>query len=115
MRFCWSFNSRTTLPGEPITSEPSGISLPSAIRGLAFSIFSVVWHWNDYFWPLLVINSPHLATPPLGTMFFRNEEAGSAFGPLMAGTVLITAPLVLLFVVAQKRFIEGVTLTGVKG
>jgi multiple sugar transport system permease protein len=48
-------------------------------------------------------------------MFFRNEEAGSAFGPLMAGTVLITAPLVLVFVLAQKRFIEGVTLTGVKG
>ena len=92
------------------------VMLPTAMPALlAFSIFSVVWHWNDYFWPLLVINSPHLATPPLGTMFFRNEEAGSAFGPLMAGTVLITAPLVLLFVVAQKRFIEGVTLTGVKG
>ncbi|MGU4174402.1 carbohydrate ABC transporter permease, partial [Pseudomonas aeruginosa] len=72
------------------------VMLPTAMPALlAFSIFSVVWHWNDYFWPLLVINSPDLATPPLGTMFFRNEEAGSAFGPLMAGTVLITAPLVL--------------------
>jgi len=92
------------------------VMLPTAMPALiAFSIFSVVWHWNDYFWPLLVINSPDLATPPLGTMFFRNEEAGSAFGPLMAGTVLITAPLVLVFVLAQKRFIEGVTLTGVKG
>jgi len=92
------------------------VMLPTAMPALlAFSIFSVVWHWNDYFWPLLVINSSDLATPPLGTMFFRNEEAGSAFGPLMAGTVLITAPLVLVFVLAQKRFIEGVTLTGVKG
>ncbi len=92
------------------------VMLPTAIPALfAFSIFSVVWHWNDYFWPLLVISSPELATPPLGTMFFRNEEAGTNYGPLMAGTVLITAPLVLFFIAAQKRFIEGVTLTGVKG
>lgn len=92
------------------------IMLPTAVPALfAFSIFSVVWHWNDYFWPLLVISSPELATPPLGTIFFRNEEAGTNYGPLMAGTVLITAPLLLLFIAAQKRFIEGVTLTGVKG
>ena len=92
------------------------VMLPTAIPALfAFSTFFVVWHWNDYFWPLLVIASPELATPPLGTMFFRNEEAGTNYGPLMAGTVLITAPLVLFFIATQKRFIEGVTLTGVKG
>ena len=92
------------------------IMLPTAIPALfAFSIFSVVWHWNDYFWPLLVIASPELATPPLGTLFFRNEEAGTNYGPLMAGTVMITAPLMLLFVALQRRFVEGVTLTGVKG
>jgi multiple sugar transport system permease protein len=92
------------------------VMLPTAVPALfAFAIFSVVWHWNDYFWPLLVISSPELATPPLGTMFFRNEEAGINYGPLMAGTVLITAPLLILFIAAQRRFIEGVTLTGVKG
>jgi multiple sugar transport system permease protein len=92
------------------------ILMPAAMPALiAFSIFSVVWHWNDYFWPLLVINTMELATPPLGTMFFMNEEAGTNYGPLMAGTVIITLPLLLFFLVAQKRFIEGVTLTGVKG
>lgn len=92
------------------------VMLPTAIPALfAFSIFSVVWHWNDYFWPLLVIASPELATPPLGTILFRNEEAGTNYGPLMAGTVVITAPLVLMFMAAQKRFVEGVTLTSVKG
>lgn len=92
------------------------VMLPTATPALfAFAIFSVVWHWNDYFWPLLVIASPDLATPPLGTILFRNEEAGTNYGPLMAGTVLITAPLVLMFMFAQKRFVEGVTLTGVKG
>jgi len=48
-------------------------------------------------------------------MFFKNEEAGTDFGPLMAGTVIITLPLLLFFLSAQKRFIEGVTLSGVKG
>ncbi len=92
------------------------IMLPTAIPAIfAFSIFSLVWHWNDYFWPLLVVTSPDMATPPLGTTFFRNEDAGNNYGPLMAGTVLITAPLVLFFIVAQKRFVEGMTLTGVKG
>jgi len=92
------------------------VMMPAAMPALiAFSIFFVVWHWNDYFWPLLVINTTDLATPPLGTMFFKNEEAGTDFGPLMAGTVIITLPLLLFFLSAQKRFIEGVTLTGVKG
>lgn len=92
------------------------VMMPAAMPALiAFAIFSVVWHWNDYFWPLLVINTTDLATPPLGTMFFKNEEAGTDFGPLMAGTVIITLPLLLFFLSAQKRFIEGVTLSGVKG
>jgi multiple sugar transport system permease protein len=92
------------------------IMLPAALPALlSFGIFSVVWHWNDYFWPLLVVSSQELATPPLGTAFFRNAEAGHDVGPLMAGTVVITAPLVLGFLVAQRRFIEGLTFTGIKG
>ncbi len=92
------------------------IMLPLAMPAmLAFGVISVVSHWNDFFWPLIVIQTGDLATPPLGTLFFRNEEAGSDFGPLMAGTVVITAPLVLLFLAAQRRFIEGVTLSGMKG
>ena len=92
------------------------IMLPLAMPAmLAFGVISIVTHWNDFFWPLIVIQTGALATPPLGTLFFRNEEAGSDFGPLMAGTVVITAPLVLLFLAAQRRFIEGVTLSGMKG
>ena len=92
------------------------IMLPQALPAmLAFGVISIVTHWNDFFWPLVVIQSGDLATPPLGTLFFKNEEAGSDFGPLMAGTVVITAPLVLLFLAAQRRFIEGVTLSGMKG
>ncbi len=91
------------------------IVLPTALPAIvAFGILSLVWHWNDYFWPLLVITTPELATPPLGIVFFDNQEAGTDFGPLMAGAVIITAPLLLAFLFAQRRFIEGVTMSGIK-
>ena len=91
------------------------VMLPTAIPAVtAFGIFSVVAHWNDYFWPLIVLNSEHLRTPPLGVASFRNEEAGTNYGPLMAAAIVIIAPLVVAFLFAQRRFIEGITLTGIK-
>lgn len=91
------------------------VMLPTAIPALtAFAIFSVVAHWNDYFWPLIVLNSEHLRTPPLGVAAFRNEEAGTDYGPLMAAAMVIIAPLVIAFLLAQRRFVEGIALTGMK-
>jgi multiple sugar transport system permease protein len=91
------------------------VMLPTAVPALtAFGIFSVVAHWNDYFWPLIVINTESLLTPPLGVAAFRNQEAGSDFGPLMAAATLVIAPLVLAFLLAQRRFIEGIALGGMK-
>ena len=58
---------------------------------------------------------PALATPPRGILYFRDEEAGSDFGPLMAAATLVTAPLVLFFLLAQRTFIQGVTMSGLKG
>nr|WP_319514973.1 carbohydrate ABC transporter permease [uncultured Cohaesibacter sp.] len=81
----------------------------------AFAVFSVVAHWNDLFWPLIAVSSPELATPPRGILFFRDVEAGSSFGPLMAATAIVTAPLVLVFLMAQRAFIQGLTMTGLKG
>ena len=81
----------------------------------AFAIFSVVAHWNDLFWPLIVITNQGYATPPLGLLFFRAAEAGDDYGALMAATLIITLPLVIVFLLAQKRFVEGITMTGLKG
>ncbi|MBW8322443.1 MAG: carbohydrate ABC transporter permease [Rhizobium sp.] len=81
----------------------------------AFSIFSVVAHWNDLFWPLIVVTNQNYATPPLGLLYFRAAEAGDDYGALMAATLIITLPLVLAFLLAQKRFVEGITMTGLKG
>jgi multiple sugar transport system permease protein len=81
----------------------------------AFAIFSVVAHWNDLFWPLIVIQKGDLFTPAMGILAFRAVESGEDYGALMAAAVLITAPLVLAFLFAQRRFIEGITMTGLKG
>ena len=92
------------------------IILPNAWpAATAFAIFSVVAHWNDLYWPLIVISNASLATPPLGLLFFRAAEVGDDYGALMAATVLVTLPLVMLFLFAQRLFIEGITMTGLKG
>jgi len=91
------------------------VMLPTALPALtAFGIFSVIAHWNDYFWPLIVLSSREFYTPPLGISVFRNEEFGFEFGPLMAAATVIIAPLVAAFLFAQRRFIEGITMTGMK-
>ncbi|MCA1409240.1 carbohydrate ABC transporter permease [Ensifer sp. IC3342] len=81
----------------------------------AFAIFSVVAHWNDLFWPLVVVTNQNYATPPLGLLYFRAAEAGDDYGALMAATLIITLPLIAAFLIAQKRFVEGITMTGLKG
>jgi multiple sugar transport system permease protein len=92
------------------------VILPNAMpAATAFAIFSVVAHWNDLFWPLIVISGPAHATPALGVLYFRTEEAGDDFGALMAASVVMTTPLVLAFLVAQRRFVEGIATTGLKG
>jgi multiple sugar transport system permease protein len=91
------------------------VMLPTALPALtAFGIFSIVAHWNDYFWPLIAVNSKELFTPPVGVATFRNEEAGTDYGLLMAAATIIIAPLIIAFLLAQRRFIEGITFTGMK-
>jgi len=92
------------------------VILPNALpAATAFAIFSVVAHWNDLFWPLIVIQKGNLYTPAMGILAFRSVEAGEDYGALMAAALLVTAPLVFAFLFAQRRFIEGITMTGLKG
>jgi multiple sugar transport system permease protein len=91
------------------------IVLPSAWPAVsAFAVFSAIAHWNDLYWPLIVITQPDLATPPLGIVFFRNQESGDDFGALMAGATVVSVPLIIAFLFAQRSFVRGVTATGIK-
>lgn len=92
------------------------VMAPSAMPALvAFGIFSLVAHWNDYFWPLIAVTREELFTPPLGVAFLKLNGEGTAYGPLMAAATIVITPLVLAFLLAQRRFIEGITFTGLKG
>jgi multiple sugar transport system permease protein len=89
--------------------------LPMALPAvIAFAIFSVVAHWNDLFWPLIAVRSEELMPPPLGVIAFKAEDAGSDYGPLMAGATLVVAPLVVAFLIGQRWFVEGLTVGSVK-
>jgi multiple sugar transport system permease protein len=88
---------------------------PTAYPALAaFACLSFFWNWNEFFWPFIAIQSGDLATPPLGIAIFSNAEAGTNRGPLMAAATVVTLPVALAFLFAQRAFVRGVTMTGLK-
>lgn len=80
----------------------------------ALVMLSLVAHWNDLLWPAIAITSGAKATPPFGVMLFQVQELGSDNGPLMAGTILIAAPLLLAFLLTQRTVLDGLTWTDSK-
>jgi multiple sugar transport system permease protein len=92
---------------------------PNAKPALAtVAIFTFISHWNDFFGPLIFLNSPENFTLPLG-LYSLKTYAGDPGEPkdqlLMAGSVIATLPIVLVFFAAQRYFIQGIVTTGLKG
>lgn len=82
---------------------------------IAFGIVSVVAHWNEFLWPLMVVNSPHRRTLTLGLASFTQASEGAAeWGLIAAGTLLVTAPLLLAFVAFQRQFVNSFISSGLK-
>ena len=80
----------------------------------AIAIFQFMGSWNDFFNPLLYINTKELMPISLGLYMFKSAHSAE-FGMLMAASTVMVVPVVLLFFLAQRYFIQGVTLTGLKG
>ncbi|MGB3555277.1 MAG: carbohydrate ABC transporter permease [Jannaschia sp.] len=77
----------------------------------AFATISIINHWNDLYWPLVVITDSSMMTPPLGLAAFRSSgESTGNVGALMAGGVMVTAPLVIAFLFFQRALIRGLGL-----
>ncbi|HEY3079460.1 MAG TPA: carbohydrate ABC transporter permease [Chloroflexota bacterium] len=87
------------------------LSLP--VLGVA-AIYSFQYHWNAFLRPLIYLNRLELFTVPLG-MAMLNGRYGTDFGGLMAMSTVSIIPVMILFFVAQRYFIQGVVVTGVKG
>lgn len=91
------------------------ICLPLARPALAtVGLLIFIQQWDDFLGPLIFTTSREKATVSLGLSLFR-DEYGNAWGQLMAVSTVALAPILLLFFAAQRTFIRGITLTGVKG
>jgi multiple sugar transport system permease protein len=90
------------------------IMLPLSAPALAtVGIFSFMFAWNDFFGPLIYLNNPGLYTLSLGLQAFQTAQ-GAEWGLLMAASTMMIAPIILLFFVAQRQFVQGIAITGIK-
>ena len=71
--------------------------------------------WNDFLWPVIVINSRNLRTIPVGIALFKDPYGSMNYGPLMAATVISTAPMLIVYFFSQKFIVKGIAITGLKG
>ena len=91
------------------------IMLPLSGPALAtITLFIFLGFWDDYLWPLLVTNSTEMRTLAIGLRFFI-DESGAQFNYMMAAALMAVVPIIIVFFIAQKQFIEGIALTGTKG
>ncbi len=92
------------------------VYLPMAIPSvIAFSISSVNWHWNNLLWPLIISQSDTVRPLTAGlARFTQLGEIGAQWGLMSAATLIVALPLLILFVIFQKRFIEGFMNSGLK-
>ena len=82
----------------------------------AFAIFAFLSAWNQYLWPLIITSSDDMRTLQIGIRFFMNTlERGADWGPVMAGSMIAMAPMLFIFLVAQKQLVKGIAMTGLKG
>jgi len=91
------------------------IVLPLAKPALVtLAIFTFMGHWNDFLWPLIVMNDPEMLTLPPGLALFQGKYI-TFYGKLMAGAMISALPVLIVFLFAQRFFIKGISLTGMKG
>lgn len=77
------------------------------------AIFKTTSTWNDYMWPLIMTNTSQMRTVQLGLTIFRGENAVE-WNLLMAATTLVVLPLLVVFLFAQRYFVQGIVTTGLK-
>lgn len=91
------------------------IALPLSRSGLVvLGIFFFTASWNDFLWPLIVLNSPHLFTLPLGISTL-NGPYSINYGTVLAGATLSTIPILIVFLLLQRQFVAGLASGAVKG
>lgn len=81
----------------------------------AFSAYAFVSAWNQYLWPLVATQSTAMQTAQIGIGIFRSQNESMSWGVVMAATVMMISPTILVFAATQKRFVAGISASGIKG
>lgn len=91
------------------------VMLPLARPGLvALAVLVLLWSWNDLFWPLVVNTDPERLTLSAGLTTLQGQFQTN-YPVLMAGSLLASLPVICVFVLLQRQFIQGIAHTGIKG
>ena len=91
------------------------IYLPLAKPALAtLAIFSFMWTWNDFINPIIYLRDVNSLTLTAGLSLFQGQYVGK-WPLLMAGALVSVIPMIILFVIAQRQFVRGIAMTGIKG
>ncbi|WJV67624.1 carbohydrate ABC transporter permease [Pectobacteriaceae bacterium CE70] len=82
---------------------------------LAFATVSITYHWNEYLWPLMMLNDPDKQVLTVGLVSFAmGAESGGQWGVISAGTLMVCLPLMLAFILFQKQFLRSFGFSGIK-
>lgn len=93
-----------------------GIVLPMAKPiVITFALISVVNKWNDYLWPLIITRTVEMRPITVGVRLLYDAEGNNNWGVIMAGTTFVVLPLIVVYVLAQRFIIEGLTAGATKG
>ncbi len=91
------------------------IIMPLSGPALAtLTIFTFMGAWRSFMWPLIVTNSMDMKTLPVGLSSFQGLYTTN-WPYLMAGAIMVMAPLLVVFIFNQRYFVEGIKLSGIKG
>ncbi|MDO5041096.1 MAG: carbohydrate ABC transporter permease [Peptoniphilus sp.] len=91
------------------------IMVPQAKGTLVtIGLFSFIGVWNDYFWPLVMTTKDVVRTLPLGVTMLKSTMEGIQWHILMAGNTILVIPIVIIYIFARKKIIEGFVYTGIK-
>jgi sn-glycerol 3-phosphate transport system permease protein len=79
------------------------------------ALVNIVFEWNEYLWPLVIVSDPNMMTLPVGLTLLQNSESGAdGYGLVMAGTVLVIVPVLVVFAAFQRYIVSGLTQGAVK-
>lgn len=91
------------------------IAMPLSRAGLtALGVFACIYHWDNFLWPSLILISPETMTIPIGLHRLYQPNLFSMYNVFMAGSTLAILPMLIFFFIAQRHFIEGIAMTGIK-